>query len=167
MFKIARGFGVLEKGTPYLIVTANIWENVIYLERFIFIVGQDEASATILPPLRTEIGTRLGSFPDEPKFELDKLLEEELSLSKQYYCNWLYERIGDRAFSQVRQAVWQENNEIIPFALMYYKLNQEDRKKVIQIGESTICGDLKNFIRTITNLRLTIERGDVSNGKTV
>ncbi|MDP3041497.1 MAG: hypothetical protein Q8N62_02000 [Candidatus Omnitrophota bacterium] len=157
MFKIARGFGILEKGIPYLIVTANIWENVIYLERFIFIVGQDETLTIILPPLRTEISTRLGTFPDEPKFELDKLLEEELSLTKQHYCSWFYEQIGDRAFSQLRHAAWQENNEIIPFALMYYKLNQEDRKKVIQIEESTICEDLKNFMKTIANLRLIIK----------
>lgn len=162
MFKIVRGFGILEKGTPYLIVTANIWENNIYLERFIFVANEDESSITLLSPLRTEIGTGLGAFPDKPKFELDKILEEEITLAKQYYCKWLYEQIGDRAFSQVRQALWQENNEIMPFALMFYKLNKEERKKIVQIWESSNCTDLGDFMRTIVNLRLNIEKSDIS-----
>jgi hypothetical protein len=158
MFKIVRGFGILEKGTPYLIVTANIWENHIYLERFIFVVKEDESSITLLLPLRTEIGTGLGVFPDKPKFELDKILEEEITLAKQYYCKWLYEQVGDRAFSQVRQALWQENNEVIPFALMFYKLGKEEQKKIVQIWENSNCTELEDFMRTIVNLRLNVER---------
>jgi len=157
MFKIVRGFGVLEKGIPYLIVTANIWENDIFLERFIFVVREDGSSITVLSPLRTKISTGLGSFLNSSEFELDKFLKEELSLAKQHYCSWLYEQIRDQAFLEARQSTWRENNEIIPFALMYYKLSQEDRRKIIEIREMTICEDLKNFIGTIINLRLSIE----------
>jgi len=166
MFKIVRGFGILEKGAPYLIVTANIWENHIYLERFIFVVKEDESSITLLLPLRTEIGTRLGVFPDKPKFELDKILEEEITLAKQYYCKWLYEQIGDRAFSQARQALWHENNEIVPFVLMFYKLGKEEQKKIVHIWENSNCAELGDFMRTIVNLRLNIEKNDISGKET-
>jgi hypothetical protein len=159
MFKTARGFGVLEKGNPYLIVSITRWQNtIIELEQFSFIVGPDEASITILPSLRTEVKTRLGPFPENPKFESEKLLENELILSKQHYLRWLYEQIGDKAFAQAREVVWQETNEIVPFALMYFKLNNEERIKLKQLLENTYCEELKDFIEKVFNLKLNIEK---------
>ena len=161
MYKIVRGLGVLEKGVPLLFVTAtNFKDKEINLGRFILIVGHNEDSEAILLPFKTQIRTKLGYLPRD-QFELGVLLEEELLHAKQHYCDWLYKQIGDKAFAQIRHAVWQEINDIIPFALMYYKLNKKACGKIAQITKNAFCcEELKSFIRTVEDLGLTIEKED-------
>ena len=161
MYKITRGWGILEKGIPYLIVTATNWKDKnVELEKFILIVEQNKTSGMVLLSSRTRISSELGTLPKNPPLQLAKLLDEELLWAKRHYCSWLYEQIGDKAFAQIRDAVWQENNEIIPFALMYYKLNQEARKKIAQITENTYCEELRSFIGAVADLKLTVEKED-------
>jgi len=162
MFKIARGFGVLEKGIPYLIVTVTFWQNtIIELEQFGFVVGPGGTSITILPGLRTEIKTKLGPFPEDSKLEAEKLLNEELILAKQHYSSWLYGQIGDKAFVQVREMGWEETLEILPFALMCFSLSDEERGKLKHLLGSSCCEELKSFIEKVLNLRLNIEKKSI------
>jgi hypothetical protein len=159
MFKIARGFGALEKGTPYLIVTVTFWQDrIIELEQFGFVVEPGETSVTMFPGLKTDITTRLGPFPENPKFEAEELLKEELILAKQRYSSWLYGQISDKAFAQIRGMVWEEVSEVLPFALMYFSLSEEDRGKLKQLLGSSSCEELKSFIGNILNLRLNMEK---------
>jgi len=159
MFKIARGYGVLEKGVPYLIMAVTPWKDkTIELEIFILIVEQNEVSGIVFVPIKTRISSRLGTLPKDFQLDLTKLLEEEFLLAKQHYCNWLYEQIGDRAFAQVRQMSWQEDIAIIPFALMYYKLSKESRTKIIQAVDQSFSDDLIEFIKTVENLSGIFQR---------
>ncbi len=162
MYKIVRGLGILEQKEPFLIVTATNWRDKnIDLERFILLVEhKKEDSEAILLSVKTRISTVSGILPENPKFELDVLLEEELLCAKQHYYNWMHKQIGDKAFAQNRNVFWQENNGIIPFALMYYKLNQKSHEKVTQIARNTFCKDLRGFLETVANLRLTVEKED-------
>jgi hypothetical protein len=159
MFKIIQGLFALEKGMPYLIVTVNMWQDqIIELKQFVFVVGHDETSITTVYDLKTEIGTKLGLFPEKGKSGLEKLLESELGLAKQNYSKWLYEQIGEKAFAQVRTIVWEDYRDIMPFAVMYFKLKEESRQKIIQLAQDTRCGDLKDFISKVLGLRLAIEK---------
>lgn len=159
MFKIARGFGVLEKGIPYLIVTVTFWQNtIIELGQFGFVVEPGETSIIILPGLKTDITTRLGPFPENQKFKEEELLKEELILARQRYASWLHEQIGDKAFVQVREMGWEETSEMLPFALMYFNLGDEERGKLQQLLRSSNCEEFRGFIESILNLRLRIEK---------
>jgi len=162
MFKIARGCGVLEKGIPYLIVSVTFWQNtVIELEQFGFVVGSDGATVTILPGLRTDIKTRIGPFPKTTEFEADKLLDEELILAKEHYSSWLYKQIGDKAFDQIHEMGWKEANEILPFALMYFSLNNEERERLRKLLENSICEELEGFLEIVIDLRLIVEKKSI------
>jgi len=159
MFIIARGQGFLEKGTPWLIVTVTFWKDqIIYLEQLSFVVDPDETSITILPGLKTDITTRLGSLTGNQEFQEEKLLKEELILAKQRYASWLHEQIGDGAFVQAREMNWEETLEIIPFSLMYFNLKDEERGKLKQLLGSSNCEEFRGFIQSILNLRLRIEK---------
>lgn len=157
MFKIARGFGALERGVPYVFVTAGLWaDKHIDLERFIFIVEQDGMVGSELLSLKTRISSGVRTLSRDPSLDINKILEEELLLAKQHYGKWLYDRVGEKAFAQIRQIIWQENVEISNFALMYYKLNTETRDRVSrEIGGSN-CVDLNRFIDVVRGLRLII-----------
>jgi len=162
MFIIARGNVVLQKGTSWLIVSVTFWQDkIIEIEQFSFVVNPDGVSITILPDLKIDITTRLGSFPENQKFKAEKLLKEELALAKQRYASWLFEQIGDKAFVQVREMGWEEISEIIPFSLMYFSLNDEERGKLKQLLLSSCCEELKNFFGNILNLRLSIEKKSI------
>lgn len=162
MFIIARGHGVLEQGAPWLIVTVTFWQNqIIELEQMGFEVNPAGTSVTILPGLKTDIKTLSGSFPENQKLEAEKLLKEELILAKQNYANWLHEQIGDKAFVQIQEMSWEESLEIIPFSLMYFKLTDEERRKLKSLLGKSSCEDLRNFIGNILNLRLNIEKKSI------
>ena len=162
MFIITRGQGVLEKSTPWLIVTVTFWKDrIIYLEQLSFVVDLNGTSITILPGLKTDITTRLGPFPADQRFEEEKLLKEELILAKQHYSSWLHGQMGDKAFVQVREMGWEETSEILPFALMYFSLSDEERGKLKHLLGSSCCEELKNFIGKVLDLRLNIEKESI------
>ncbi|MEW5894462.1 MAG: hypothetical protein AB1650_01705 [Candidatus Omnitrophota bacterium] len=159
MFKIARGFGAVEKGVPYVIVTATLWkEFFIYLERFILIVDEGRDPEVVIQPLRTKISLsqEISSLGDE--WDLNKLLEEEFLLAKYTYQKWLFEQIGDKAFSQFRQMVWQEDNNGLFFPLMCYRLKRESKNNIVNILLDSCSEELKEFVNKVRMLRLQIEQ---------
>ncbi|MDP2653105.1 MAG: hypothetical protein Q8Q08_03640 [Candidatus Omnitrophota bacterium] len=155
MYKIIRGCGIVEKGAPYLIVTASQWQDQnIDLERFILVVGPKEAAEVIL---RTRISSDLRGLPKDPALDLAKLLEEEILLAKAHYGSWLYAQIGDKAFIQMGNLVWQEVKDIESFALVCYRFNQEARRRLKEVADNSFCEELRRYIGRVSNLRLIIE----------